>query len=263
MSNTIVKLKETINNVTNDVIQGMKVNTTIADQEINVFCDDIVYAEAVRLCDLKVNEYKLANNIIPDKEQLKQIKKKIPVCMACSANEVSQNATVIIDIKNIENNVISNKIQDGLTNKLSEEITYLTNKDKSKADSMTVIRDVVKNNFNTELVTNTIRNFSFQQTINLTNIQAKKINQTVIATIVSDIIINNFIANSTAFNNAIKVLDGDQPIVEPALQPIVQPEVVKPDYSFYFYIFIILICFMLYMHFSKRKLRRKQQRRHY
>jgi hypothetical protein len=248
MSNTIVKLKEIINNVTTEVIKGLKVDTTIVDIDLTVGCDLEVYNEAVRLCNLKKEEYALANKIFD--------KKKIPVCQACSFTDINQSIIVTINSQDIENNTIANGIKDGITNKLNTEISYLGTQNKNKAGSMTIIRDIIQNNFDTELVNNTIKNFSFKQSITILNMQAKNINQVLVATVISNTIINNLIENNQTFNNAVKVLDDNS--IEEIPKNI--PEITKTDYTNYYYLFIVFLCLILYSYFSKKQPRRHRQR---
>jgi hypothetical protein len=252
MSNTIVKLKEIINNVTTEVIKGLKVDTVIVDMDMNVGCDLEVYNEAVRLCNLKKEEYALTNKIFD--------KKKIPVCQACSFTDLKQDIIATIKSQDIENNTIANGIKDGLTNTLNTEISYLGTQNKNKAGSMTIIRDIIQNNFDTELVNNTIKNFSFKQSITILNMQAKNINQILVATVISNTIINNLIENNQAFNNAVKVLDE---VLEDIPKDI--PEVKKIDYTNYYYVFIVLLCIILYSYYSKKQPQRHRhiRRRYY
>ncbi len=253
MSTTITKLKKIINNVTTEVLKGLTVNTTAVFQEMNISCDKIVYDEAVRLCKIKKELYKQYN--IPFNSKL------IPECMACSASDVHQNATIVVNSSDVENNAISNGIQSGLSNKLNDEVVFLnTQGNNDKATSMTVIRDIVKNNFNTKLINETIKNFTFEQTMDMRNLQVNKINQILVVNVIADTLINDLIDTNSEFNNAVEILDG-VPVKEEEKKP---EEVKKESYiNIYIFIFICVICYILYNSLSKDKKHKVRRFRRY
>ena len=120
------------------------------------------------------------------------------------------------------------------------------------------------NNFNTKLVNETIKKFTFEQTIDMRNLKVKKINQILVVNVIADTIINDLINTNTEFNNAVKILDG-VPGKQEEIEPEIKPEEVKKESytNIYIFIFICIICYILFKSLSKDKKHQVKRYRRY
>lgn len=198
MSTTIESIKEVVTSSVTEVLRNNNVQTTSIKQDMDISCSKPYYDLVVNLCNEKKKEY--TDNNISFNEDL------IPACVACSFTDVTQKATLSINVSDVVNNTIANNIKTSIVNKLDTDIKYSAD-DNDIIENKTIIRNRVETNFNTQIVNDTINMFIFEQKIKATNMKLKSVNQSLVVTAIVDNIVNNFINNDVEFKSAVESID--------------------------------------------------------
>jgi len=202
---------DTVTNVTNTVISNHS-TTVSASQTINFSCTDTAAKAALSACSTDTNNRANLIALVANTNALlaeSWINAPPPSsCGMCTATNINQNSNISINTSDIDNNKIANDIQTTLLAKINDQLNNktqggLVGTTKSQIEALTNIKNHIENNFNTNIVNNTLKTFAYSQTINAQNTQLTNINQTIVATAVASTIISDAIKNNSTLLDSI------------------------------------------------------------
>jgi hypothetical protein len=205
VSNTV--MKATSKNVT----------TTIGSQSIKVECTDAVANQAAMLCSEEKKAVTLA--IMADTSQtladrIAAAKSYIPdVCDTCKISDITQDLGITITLDDIQNNTVADEIRNQIVADLDKKIKNAnvgTVSGKAQVDAINKVKNLTVNNFSSEIVNETLRNFNFDQNIDLKNVKASNISQKMVVKSISSSLVSNALKTDKELSNAIKeVIEAD------------------------------------------------------
>ncbi len=214
-----VSSTQTTNDIANQFVANISTevltkNSTTAtgSQSIKIACTDAAFAAATAACSADTASRNATITAIaaanPNSNILKDlISSKPDSCYLCSAENISMDMNVAIDVKTINDNTIANKIQAELSAKLKDAVENKTiggiGLTDSQVDSYNKIQNYVENNFNTKIVNETINTYTFSQSLDATNQRVSNINMKMVGTALGSAIVSNAIKNDASIKAAI------------------------------------------------------------
>ncbi len=215
---------KTVNDIANEFVSNsvMKATnrnatTTVGSQSIKASCSDAVAIEAAKLCaeDKKFfNTLLLSDPLTPMADKINMMKEYKPeVCDTCKISDISQDLGITITMDDIQNNTVATEIQSQIMSDLEKRLKNAntgTVAGKSQVDAITKIKNLTVMNFDVDIVNETLKNFDFDQNIDLKNVKAGNISQKMLVKSISSSLISNTMKNSAELSNAVKdLIDAD------------------------------------------------------
>ena len=215
---------KTVNDIANEFVSNsvMKATnrnatTTVGSQKIRAVCSDAVAIEAAKLCaeDKKFfNTLLLGDTATPMAEKIAMMKEYKPeVCDTCKISDISQDLGITITMDDIQNNTVATEIQSQIMADLEKRLKNAntgTIAGKSQVDAITKIKNLTVMNFDVDIVNETLKNFDFDQNIDLKNVKAGNVSQKMLVKSISSTLISNSMKNSAELSNAVKeLIDAD------------------------------------------------------
>jgi hypothetical protein len=198
--------------VANSVVSNVAVgvitrNSTTAsgDQTLDVECTDAAFAAATAACSadtMSRNSLLAAIAVSNPSAVVEMAKIKPDSCSMCSADNISMDMNVSVNVSAIADNTIANQIKSELSSKLQEAIDSQTKGGlgltDTKVDANIKLKNYVENNFNTNIVNETLNTFAFAQTLKAKNMKLTNINMKLVATALGSAIVQNAIKNDSS-----------------------------------------------------------------
>lgn len=199
--------------VSNTVMKATSKNVTATtgSQSIKVECTDAVANQAATLCSDEKKE--ITKAIMADTSQtladrIAAAKSYVPdVCDTCKVSDITQDLGITITLDDIQNNTVADEIRNQIVADLDKKIKNAnvgTTAGKAQVDAISKVKNLTVNNFNSEIVNETLRNFNFDQNINLKNVKASNISQKMVVKSISSSLVSNALKTDKELSNAIK-----------------------------------------------------------
>ncbi len=191
ISDVVVKV------ITKDSITASGSNELILD------CSEGVNIAATQACSADTQAItKLISTSTP--EIAKILSNSLPAAscsMTCQGTDINMTNNVNINVSSINDNSLANKIKSDLTAKLEQMVTNKTEGGigftDSQVNAITKLKTYVETNFNTQIVNETLKNYTFTQTIKATNQKISKVNMSIAGTVLGSSMIANAIKNDS------------------------------------------------------------------
>lgn len=195
---------ETITNISTTVINRNSTVTSVS-QTMNITCDKELKLKMAAECSQTIKG-------VTDPEILKAITDSVICEDPCSVSDITQNSMVTISMDSINNNSLANDLKTDLLSKLDKQISDskgapIFTDSKTEVDTLTTIRNEVNNNFDFKVVNETIKEFNFNQILNIDSTNAYNIKQELVANMIAKNVMTNLTNTSTDFKNAIEALE--------------------------------------------------------
>lgn len=215
---------ETVSDFATTVVTNVVVNvtnkyktTTNSTQKVKIRCDNDVYQNCISSCAEATASYEsmlgklVKAGAINGSEMVSLLSTyDSPACRCCSVANVDQSMVMNITTTDINDNDIANSIQSGIVNKLDEMLTSGTSGTvgwgESEIASATKIKSIVENNFDTNIVNETLRQFNFDQTLEAENGSIRDVSQMTVATLVASNIVKNAIESNSELKTEVEKL---------------------------------------------------------
>ncbi len=209
-STSIDIANEFITNISTSVLTKNSTTST-SDQLIDIRCTDAAFIEAVRACNQAtlLREELVLNNPNASPEMLKSLLENPPsACTMCSAENINLEMNTSINISAVADNTIANGIKAEIQSKLKEMIDNKTSGGigltQSNINALTKLKNYTENNFNTNIVNETLNTFSFKQELKGENMKFLNINMKLVGTAISNALIQNAIKNDSEVKQLIE-----------------------------------------------------------
>ncbi len=210
---------DVITNVTNEKKTVVEVN-----QKMDIGCEDDVYKEVSRLCELaterkeKTKETVLTAYVNAGKELSPELLASLdatpPVCDACSAENIDQNSMLTISMTDVQDNSIAGKIQDGIAAKLDETKKNMQNEGFGKSEitdeSIKNITNKVKSSVVTDIINKSLTSFVVNQDMKIGNTKARNVSQKSIVSFIASNMIENVVESDKSLKADIESLMGSE-----------------------------------------------------
>ncbi len=191
--------------------------TTAGSQKIKIECTDDVAKNASNLCSsekLEMSKIIMMDATTPMTERIAAMKAYKPeVCDTCLISDITQDLGITITIDDIQNNTVATEIQTQIMADLEKKLKNAntgTIAGKTQVDAITKVKNLVVNNFNVDVVNETLKNFDFDQNIDLKNVKVSNISQKMLVKSISSNLIANSMKNNAELQNAVKdLVDAD------------------------------------------------------
>lgn len=216
-SSTSINAQTVLEDITTNIVSNVlnKHSTSVSvSQDFDFSCDPDVYINAGKLCTQdKANYYNMVSAItLAGKDPPPPYNENIGPCTFCSAVGVSADAVVSISSDSTNTAKIANDIKTEMLNKLQNAIdTKSSGPALSFNDTdimnLTNIKKSIQNNFKSDIVNETILNYTYRQSVRSTNQSIKNINQKLVASGISKSIISNLMDNDSTFKSSIDSLN--------------------------------------------------------
>jgi hypothetical protein len=204
--------------VSNIAISVITKNSTTAtgSQSVSISCTDAAFAAAVAACsaDTQSNNKLVTAIITANPGNLEIVNTALAMnqiepasCSMCSAENITLDMNVAINTKAIIDNTIASQIKTELSSALQLSLDNATTggigMTSSDMNSTAVLKNYVDNNFNTNIVNETLNTFTFSQSINASNAKVSNINMKLVGTALGAAIVKNAIETSADVSAAI------------------------------------------------------------
>ena len=190
----VINTDSTTVNASNDLIADCSSDVNIAATQA---CSSDTIAIAKLIANASPEIAKILNNSMPPAS----------CSMTCQATDIDMINNVNINVSSINDNTLANKIKSDLTAKLEQLVTNKTDGGigltTSQVDAITKLKTYVENNFDTKIVNETLKNFTFTQTIKATNQKISRVNMKIASTVLGNAMITNAVKNDSKVQSLI------------------------------------------------------------
>lgn len=217
LQNSTDILIDRITKITTNVLNTNQVSSS-AYQSINVETDPEVLKSAAQECqkmksDYETNYIKLAqiNPNLASTMSLKFNPESYSVCTIGNVSNINQSQVISINLDDNSINNVSNSIKDEIISTIQKEINAseggTIGYSNTDINNLTTIKNVIRNNFDTSVINQTIRIFSNSQNISGRNVSIMNINQSIVSNAIASNVVNNLINSSQEFKTALSELN--------------------------------------------------------